>query len=61
MDQSLYERLDFDVESLPMDVFELVDSGLEVESLTAGHGMLENGASSGTSGCCSCCCSTCRT
>lgn len=45
------------VEDLPLDVFDLVDSGLEVESLTAGHGMTENGASTGgdTGGiCCSC-------
>lgn len=62
--------LDFDVEGLPLDVFELVDSGVEIESLTAGHGMLENGASYGEGNlCCSlciiircggggCCCST---
>ncbi|TDD12915.1 GE37468 family thiazolyl peptide [Nonomuraea diastatica] len=28
-----------------MDVFDLTDSGLTIESLTAGHGMTENGAS----------------
>lgn len=38
-------RLDLDVDSLPTDVFELVSSGLEVESLTAGHAMAENSAS----------------
>jgi hypothetical protein len=37
--------LDFDVEGLALDVFELADSGLEVESLTAGHAITENGAS----------------
>lgn len=37
--------LDLDVDSLPTDVFELVSSGLEVESLAAGHGMAENAAS----------------
>jgi hypothetical protein len=48
-------RLDFDIESLPVDVFELTGAGLEVESLTAGHGILENGASSGDTLCCSAC------
>jgi len=38
-------KLDFDLENLPMDVFDVVDSGLTIESLTAGHGMPENGAS----------------
>jgi hypothetical protein len=54
--------LDFDLASLPLDVFELAGSGLEVESLTAGHGMPENGASlcrDCDSGCtcsfCTCC------
>lgn len=51
------EVLDFDVGSLPMDVFELADSGLEVESLTAGHGMPENAASS--FGPCQCLCCFC--
>ncbi|TDD12916.1 GE37468 family thiazolyl peptide [Nonomuraea diastatica] len=37
-----------------MDVFDLADSGLTVESLTAGHGMAENGAS----WLCSCVCSS---
>jgi hypothetical protein len=48
-------------DDLPLDVFELVDSGLEVESLTAGHGMPENGASfSGCyPACCSCGCASC--
>jgi hypothetical protein len=64
------ERLDFDLENLPMDVFDVIDSGLTIESLTAGHGMAENGASCnancsgancGCSGCSGttldCCCS----
>jgi hypothetical protein len=38
-------ELDFDFEDLPLDVFELADRGLTVESLTAGHGLVENGAS----------------
>ncbi len=38
---------------LPMDVFEIADSDLEVESLTAGHGMTEVGGS------CNCFCYIC--
>lgn len=54
-------RLDLDVDSLPTDVFELVSSGLEVESLTAGHAMVENGASACfcSSGGCAPSCSVC--
>ncbi|AHH96959.1 hypothetical protein KALB_3595 [Kutzneria albida DSM 43870] len=44
--------LRFDIADLPMDVFELADRGLTVESLTVGHGMAENGASD-SSGFCS--------
>jgi hypothetical protein len=51
--------LDFDVEDLPIDVFELADSGLEVESLTSGHGMLENGASLCVCSCDYCSCDAC--
>jgi hypothetical protein len=40
------KELDFELEDLPVDVFELDGSGLTVESLTAGHGMAELGASS---------------
>jgi hypothetical protein len=43
--------LDVDIDSLPLDVFELVESGLAVESLTAGHGLPENAASSGNCSC----------
>ncbi|MER7505595.1 thiomuracin/GE37468 family thiazolyl RiPP peptide [Nonomuraea pusilla] len=42
-----------DLSDLPMDVFEMADSGMEVESLTAGHGMPEVGAS------CNCVCGFC--
>ncbi|ADG87276.1 hypothetical protein TBS_27130 [Thermobispora bispora] len=42
-----------DLNDLPMDVFELADSGVAVESLTAGHGMTEVGAS------CNCFCYIC--
>jgi len=41
------------LEDLPMDVFEMADSGMEIESLTAGHGMPEVGAS------CNCVCGFC--
>ncbi|MFF4323640.1 thiomuracin/GE37468 family thiazolyl RiPP peptide [Streptomyces sp. NPDC001568] len=51
--------MEFDFDDLPMDVFELTDSGLSIESLTAGHGMTETGASSpcgsSVSGVCSGC------
>jgi hypothetical protein len=30
--------LDFDLDTVPVDVFDLEDSGLEVETLTTGHG-----------------------
>ncbi|MBB5777011.1 thiomuracin/GE37468 family thiazolyl RiPP peptide [Nonomuraea sp. NPDC051941] len=42
-----------DLSDLPMDVFELADDGVAVESLTAGHGMTEVGAS------CNCFCYIC--
>lgn len=48
------QKLDFDLADLPMDVFDLADSGLTVQSLTAGHGMPEYGASDSSSAC-SCC------
>jgi hypothetical protein len=54
---SVSGKLDFDLGNLPMDVFDLADSGLTVESLTAGHGMPENGASSACS--CFVCGSSC--
>jgi hypothetical protein len=42
------------LDDLPMDVFELADQGLAVESLTAGHGTT---APAATCCCCvSCCC-----
>ena len=46
---SVGEMVSLDLDDLPMDVFELADHGLAVESLTAGHGMTEMAAS-----CCSC-------
>jgi hypothetical protein len=40
-----------DLDDLPMDVFELSSQGLEVDSLTAGHGMGELSASCSLDGC----------
>jgi thiazolylpeptide-type bacteriocin precursor len=54
---AISNKVAFDLNDLPMDVFELADRGVAVESLTAGHGTMENGASC-LSGCsCCCCCS----
>jgi hypothetical protein len=39
-----------DLDDLPIDLFELADQGLTVESLTAGHGTTEMVTL------CSCCC-----
>lgn len=52
------KALDFDVDSLPLDAFELAGSGLEVESLTAGHGMPETAGSCGYSSPCGSCTSS---
>jgi hypothetical protein len=48
----LEKTLAYDLDSLAVDVFELVDSGMTVESLTGGHAMTEVAASCR----CSCCC-----
>ena len=40
------EALSFDLDDLPMEVFDLADRGLTVETLTTGHGITEYGASS---------------
>ncbi|WP_017607929.1 thiomuracin/GE37468 family thiazolyl RiPP peptide [Nocardiopsis xinjiangensis] len=45
------ESTDFNLDDIPADVFELSDKGLTVESLTSGHGLVENGASSPSCGC----------
>jgi hypothetical protein len=50
--------LDFDLDDLPVDVFDLDDRGLSVESLTAGHGMAELGASCSSCSPCTCICSS---
>lgn len=59
------EKITSDLDGLPMDVFELAElagvsqAELEVESLTAGHGMLETGASPCACVCSSLCSCTC--
>jgi hypothetical protein len=55
---SIGTRVALDLDDLPMDVFELADSGLTVESLTGGEGIIAMG-SAGCGGACSCCCSPC--
>jgi hypothetical protein len=47
------QELTFELHDIPMDVFELDNSGLTVQSLTAGHGMTDFGASCG---CMTSCC-----
>ncbi|MEV4141989.1 thiomuracin/GE37468 family thiazolyl RiPP peptide [Dactylosporangium sp. NPDC049742] len=39
-------ELRFELDEVPMDIFDLTEQGLTVESLTAGHGLGEFGASS---------------
>lgn len=39
------DKVGMNFDDLPMDVFELADSDIKVESLTAGHGMGELDAS----------------
>jgi hypothetical protein len=51
------KRVALDLDDLPMDVFELADQGLMVESLTAGHGTTEMAGSCPCS--CTCPCSCC--
>jgi hypothetical protein len=41
---SMENVLQYELGELPMDVFQLADRGLRVESLTAGNGMAENKA-----------------
>jgi len=54
-DKQPSDTFDIDLADLPLDVFELADPGLTIESLTAGHGMPENAASAYTNFClCSC-------
>ena len=45
--------MDVEMQDLPMDVFDIADSELQLESLTAGHGMTEVGGS------CNCFCYIC--
>jgi hypothetical protein len=51
---SVDQRVALDLDDLPMDIFELTNQGLEVESLNPGHGINQNGTSCGVA--CSCCC-----
>ena len=37
--------LNFQLDDLPVDVFEIDNGGLTLESLTGGHGMTQTGAS----------------
>jgi hypothetical protein len=55
---SVDQMVALDLDDLPMDVFELADRGLAVESLTTGHG----GTAMAASCCllvCSCCVACC--
>jgi len=56
---SVDTRVALDLDDLPMDVFELTEQGLAVESLSTGHGMhpVTVSACSPCSAC-SCCCSS---
>jgi len=53
-------RVTLDLDDLPMDVFELTEQGLVVESLTTGHGTTPADASSFicSGSICSCCSSS---
>jgi hypothetical protein len=52
-------RVALDLDDLTMDVFELTEQGLAVESLTTGHGMTRMDASPcSLCSACSCCCSS---
>jgi hypothetical protein len=56
---STSKKLSFDLHDLPVDVFDVADAGLRVETLTAGHGMPELGGSNYCScSSCPCVCST---
>jgi hypothetical protein len=55
---SVDQRVALDLDDLSMDVFELADQGLEVESLTDGHGTTKMGTSCALICVCSCCCSS---
>jgi hypothetical protein len=55
-------QLNFDLDDLPVDVFDLDGTGLTIDSLTAGHGMGELNASlaCGCGPCATACaCSSC--
>jgi hypothetical protein len=52
------ESLAYDLDELAIDVFQIAEDGLEVESFVEGHGMTETAASLCSSHPCSgsCCC-----
>jgi hypothetical protein len=56
---SVDQRIALDLDDLPIDVFELANQGLAVESLTTGHGITKMTASlcPVATSCC-CCCSS---
>lgn len=55
MKNNAERHVNFEADDLPMDVFSLTSEGLTVESLTAGHGLPDNGASTNSdTACCSC-------
>ncbi|MGR6919257.1 thiomuracin/GE37468 family thiazolyl RiPP peptide [[Actinomadura] parvosata] len=49
---SVSKKLDLSLDGLPLDAFDLADTDLSAESLTAGHGVMDQAAS--CTGCCSC-------
>ena len=53
---SISQQLELELDAALVDVFDLDDAGLTVESLTDGYGLTENGASSSFICSCSICC-----
>jgi hypothetical protein len=53
---SVEQRVALDLDDLPIDIFELADQGLAVESLTTGHAITKMAAASLCPVACSCCC-----
>ena len=56
---SVDQKVALNLDDLQLDVFELTDQGMVVESLTAGHGTIKMSASCADDGQCSCCCCGC--
>jgi hypothetical protein len=55
---SVDQMVALDLDDLPTDRFELADEGLEVESLTAGHGTAKMGTWCSCCCICACCCNS---